>query len=122
MRQKKAGVLQTVITANVAEDGQVRLTGTIQRCSQSNYQVEYKTIARQDPKVVAIMLSGSQKASRHLSFQREIPGELVARLWEICPVLYYLLEHGSDEIYQKLSSRSPLQTMLLDSRDEPTQG
>ena len=54
---KKAGVTQTVITANVAEDGQVRLTGTIPKQSHARSKSHQQ-----------LCLSGSQKASRHLSF------------------------------------------------------
>ena len=53
---KKAGVTQTVITANVAEDGQVRLTGTIPKGAVNPIiKVEYQTIAHPIQKSSAIM-------------------------------------------------------------------
>ena len=51
---KKAGVTQTVITANVAEDGQVRLTGTIPKGAVNPIiKVEYQNNRTPDPKVIS---------------------------------------------------------------------
>ena len=53
MRQK-SGVTQTVITANVADDGQVRLTGTIPKGAVNPIiKVEYQNNRTPDPKVIS---------------------------------------------------------------------
>lgn len=51
---KKAGVTQTVITANVSTDGQVKLTGTIPKGAVNPIiKVEYQNNRTPDPKVIS---------------------------------------------------------------------
>lgn len=98
---KKAGVTQTVITANVADDGQVRLTGTIPKGAVNPIiKVEYQNNRTPDPKVISNYAYQVVKKLQDTYHFKEM--NLVAHSMGNMSVLYYLLEHGSDENLPKI--------------------
>ena len=98
---KKAGVTQTVITANVAEDGQVRLTGTIPKGAVNPIiKVEYQNNRTPDPKVISNYAYQVVKKLQDTYHFKEM--NLVAHSMGNMSVLYYLLKHGSDENLPKI--------------------
>ena len=112
---KKAGVTQTVIIANVAEDGQVRLTGTIPKSAVNPIiKVEYQNNRTPDPKVISNYAYQVVKKLQDTYHFKEM--NVVAHSMGNMSVLYYLLEHGNDENLPKIIKQVAIETMLLDSK------
>ena len=98
---KKAGVTETVITANVATDGQVKLTGTIPKGAVNPIiKVEYQNNRTPDPKVISHYAYQVVKKLQETYHFKEM--NVVAHSMGNMSVLYYLLEHGSDENLPKI--------------------
>lgn len=98
---KKAGVTQTVITANVSTDGQVKLTGTIPKGAVNPIiKVEYQNNRTPDPKVISNYAYQVVKKLQDTYHFKEM--NVVAHSMGNMSVLYYLLEHGSDENLPKI--------------------
>ena len=117
--KKKKQVTQTVITANVAEDGKADRDHS-KRCSQSNYQSGIPKQRTPDPKVISnYAYQVVKKASRHLSFKEM---NLVAHSMGNMSVLYYLLEHGSDENLPKIIKQVAIANHVAEGMNRLPQG